>query len=77
MTYPLPGLRAWRHTAVSSALEERSEGWDGLSVLSFDDEESARAALASDEWKAAVAHVGSMRGRRIALLGDEREMVQG
>jgi uncharacterized protein (TIGR02118 family) len=74
MTYPLPGLRAWRHTAVSSALEPRSEGWDGLSVLSFDSEEAARAALASEEWAAAVRHVGDMRGRRIALLGDEREM---
>ena len=75
MTYPLPGLRAWRHTAVSSALEPRSEGWDGLSVLSFDDEASARAALESEEWAAAVRHVGAMRGKRIALLGDEREML--
>jgi uncharacterized protein (TIGR02118 family) len=74
MTYPLPGLRVWRHTAVSSALEPRSEGWDGLSVLSFDSEDAARAALASQEWAAAVRHVGNMRGRRIAVLGDEREM---
>ena len=44
-------------------------------MLSFDDEESARAALASEEWAAAVRHVGSMKGRRIALLGDEREML--
>jgi uncharacterized protein (TIGR02118 family) len=58
VTYPLPGLRAWRHTAVSSALEPRSEGWDGLSVLSFDDETAARAALASKEWQAAITHVG-------------------
>src|SRR5918996_584508 len=47
MTYPLPGLRAWRHTAVSSALEPRSEGWDGLSVLSFDSEEAARVTRES------------------------------
>jgi uncharacterized protein (TIGR02118 family) len=77
MTYPLPGLRAWRHTAVSSALEPRSEGWDGLSVLSFDSEADLRAALASEQWAAAVRQVGDMRGRRIALLGDEREMFRG
>jgi L-fucose isomerase-like protein len=44
-------------------------------VLSFDDEASARAALESEEWAAAVRHVGAMRGKRIALLGDEREML--
>jgi uncharacterized protein (TIGR02118 family) len=75
MTYGLPGLRAWRHTDVESALEPRSEGWDGMSVLSFDTEADLRAALASPEWAAAVEHVGDMRGRRIALLGAEREMV--
>jgi hypothetical protein len=75
MTYGLPGLRAWRHTDVESALEPRSEGWDGMSVLSFDSEADLRAALASDEWAAAVKHVGDMRGKRIALLGSEREMV--
>jgi len=32
------------------------------------------AALASDEWKAALAHVGKMRGRRIAVMGEERVM---
>ena len=77
VTYPLPGLRAWRHTAVTSAMEPRSEGWDGLSVLSFDSEEAAEAALASEEWAAAVRHVGRMRGKRIALLGEEREMFLG
>src|SRR5258706_4036842 len=77
MTYPLPGLRAWRHTAVSSALEPRSEGWDGLSVLSFDSEADLRAALAGEQWAAAVRQVGDMRGRRIALLRDEPEMFRG
>lgn len=75
MTYVLPGLRAWRHTDVESALEPRSEGWDGMSVLSFDTEADLRGALASDEWAAAVKQVGNMRGKRIALLGSEREMV--
>ena len=74
LTYRLPGLRAWRHTEISSALEPRSEGWDGVSVLSFDTEADLRAALASPEWADAVAQVGDMRGRRIAVLGSEREM---
>jgi hypothetical protein len=55
--------------------DDRSAGWDGLSVLSFDSKEALEAALASEEWKSAVAHVGSMRGRRIAVMGDERVMV--
>ena len=74
LTYRLPGLRAWRHTEVEAALEHRSEGWDGVSVLSFDSEADLRKALDSPEWAAAVAQVGDMRGRRIAVLGTEREM---
>lgn len=74
LTYRLPGLRAWRHTDVESALEPRSEGWDGVSVLSFDTEDDLRKALESKEWADAVAQVGDMRGRRIAVLGGEREM---
>ncbi|MBP2326063.1 uncharacterized protein (TIGR02118 family) [Kibdelosporangium banguiense] len=77
MTYRLPGLRAWRHTEVQSALEPRSEGWDGVSVLSFDSEEDLRKALASPQWADAVAQVGDMRGRRIAVMGSEREMFSG
>jgi uncharacterized protein (TIGR02118 family) len=75
LTYRLPGLRAWRHTDVESAFEPRSEGWDGMSVLSFDTEDDLRKALDSKEWAAAVAQVGDMRGRRIAVLGSERDML--
>lgn len=74
LTVLLPGLRSWRHTEIDTALEQRSEGWDGLSVLSFDSAEDLRAALASPAWAAAVAQVGDMRGRRIAVMGDEREL---
>jgi uncharacterized protein (TIGR02118 family) len=74
LTRLLPGLRAWRHTEIESALEPRSAGWDGVSVLSFDTERDLRAALASRAWADAVAQVGDMRGRRIAVLGTEREM---
>jgi len=76
VTYPLPGLRRWLHTEVLEAMDEqRSAGWDGLSVLSFDSKEALDAALASAEWKAAVKHVGAMGGRSIIVAGDERVMV--
>lgn len=76
MTYGLPGLRRWHHTEVLDAMDDRrSAGWDGVSILSFDSREALDAALASPEWAAAVAHVGTMRGRRIAVMGEERVMV--
>lgn len=75
VTYPLPGLRRWLHTELSAGGDEKSAGWDGLSVLSFDSRGSLQAALASEEWQAAVAHVGDMRGRRMILTGDEMTMV--
>lgn len=77
LTYALPGLRRWRHTVVEKALEPRSAGWDGVSVLSFDNEADLRKALESPEWAAAVAQVGDMRGRRIAVIGPEKEMFVG
>jgi len=75
VTYPLPGLRRWLHTELAEGADERSAGWDGLSILSFDSQEALNAALASKEWKAAVAHVGEMRGRRMIFTGDEKTMV--
>lgn len=73
-TLKLPGLRTWRHIEIDRALESRSEGWDGVSVLSFDSAEAVDAALASQEWRDAVGEVGDMRGRRIAVLGPETVM---
>jgi uncharacterized protein (TIGR02118 family) len=75
VTYPLPGLRRWLHTALEDGIDPGSSGWDGMSVLSFDSPEALQTALASDEWRAAVAHVGSMRGRRMIFTGDEMTMV--
>lgn len=75
VTYPLPGLRRWLHTELVDGIDPASSGWDGMSVLSFDSREALDAALASEEWKAAVAHVGTMRGRRMIFTGDEMTMV--
>lgn len=75
VTYPLPGLRRWSHTELEDGIDERSAGWDGMSVLGFDSRDALDAALASPEWKAAVAHVGGMRGRRMIFTGDEMLMV--
>ena len=74
LTRELPGLRSWRHTELDGALEPRSEGWDGLSVLAFDSPDALRAALASPQWAAAVAQVGDMKGRRIAVMGTEQQL---
>jgi len=75
VTYPLPGLRRWLHTELEDGSDPKSAGWDGLSVLSFDSRQALEAALASEEWQAAVAHVGDMRGRRMIFTGDEQTMV--
>lgn len=69
LTVRLPGLQSWRHIEIERAFEPRSEGWDAVSILSFDSPEAVDAAFASQEWKDAVAQVGTMRGRRIAVLG--------
>ncbi|MEU9779512.1 EthD family reductase [Streptomyces phaeochromogenes] len=75
LTRTLPGLRSWRHTEIDTALEPRSEGWDGVSVLGFDTADDLRKALDSPEWAAAVAQVGDMKGRRIAVMGGEKDML--
>ncbi|MGW2284353.1 EthD family reductase [Streptomyces phaeochromogenes] len=77
LTRTLPGLRSWRHTEIDTALEPRSEGWDGVSILGFDTAEDLRKALDSPEWAAAVAQVGDMKGRRIAVMGGEKDMLAG
>ncbi|MFD3308778.1 EthD family reductase [Streptomyces sp. NPDC058656] len=77
LTRTLPGLRSWRHTEIDTALEPRSEGWDGVSILGFDTAEDLRKALDSPEWAAAVAQVGDMKGRRIAIMGGEKDMLAG
>ncbi|MTD17257.1 EthD family reductase [Nakamurella sp. YIM 132087] len=74
LTVELPGLLRWLHTEVEDAFEERSKGWDGVSILSFESRAAMDAALASPQWQAAVDQVGDMRGRRIAVFGSEAQM---
>jgi len=75
VTYPLPGLLRWQHTELLESFDEKSSGWDGLSILSFESRGALDAALASPEWKAAVENVGTMRGRRMIWYGEEQTMV--
>lgn len=77
VTYPLPGLKRWLHVDLDEGTDPQSSGWDGMSILSFASQEDLDAALRSDAWKAAVKHVGSMRGRRMIFQGNERVMVSG
>ncbi|GLB63914.1 hypothetical protein NCCP2495_17930 [Dietzia sp. NCCP-2495] len=78
VTYPLPGLRRWSHTAVKETGPNRhSQGWDGVSVLSFDSKEAYEEMLKSPEWAKAAEHVGSMGGRAIMVMGEEQIMVPG
>lgn len=48
-----------------------------MSVLGFDSPEDVKRALASPEWADAVAQVGDMKGRRIAVMGFEKELFTG
>jgi hypothetical protein len=45
-------------------------------VLTFGSRELLDAALHSPEWAAAVAHVGKMKGKRIALITEELDLLR-
>lgn len=74
----LPGLTAYRHGEVTFDYDH-PEGpvWDGHAVLTFASREVLDAALHSPEWAAAVAHVGKMKGKRIALITEELNLLAG
>ena len=46
-------------------------------MLSFDSREALETALDSPRVAAAVAQVGDMKGRRIAVMGPEADMFTG
>jgi len=72
----LPRLQAYRHGEVVHDYDHPdAPAWDGHAVLSFPDRAALDAALASPEWAAAVAHVGRMKGKRIALISEEVDLL--
>lgn len=74
----LPGLQAYRHGEVVHDYDHpEAPAWDGHAVLTFPSREVLDAALHSPEWAEAVAHVGKMRGKRIALITDEVDLLTG
>jgi uncharacterized protein (TIGR02118 family) len=74
----LPGLQAYRHGEVVFDYDHPgAPAWDGHAVLTFATREALDAALDSPEWKAAVAHVGRMKGKRIALITEEVDLLPG
>lgn len=74
----LPRLQAYRHGEVVHDYDHpEAPAWDGHAVLSFASREALDAALRSPEWAAAVAHVGKMRGKRIALITEEVDLLAG
>lgn len=75
----LPGLRAYRHGAVTDDYAKPGEepGWDGHAVLTFDDKASLDAAMASSEWKEATAHAAGLKGKRILVITEEVDLLAG
>lgn len=72
----LPGLIAYRHGEVVFDYDHPDgPAWDGNAVLTFASRDMLDAALKSPEWAAAVAHVGKMKGKRIALITDEVDLL--
>jgi uncharacterized protein (TIGR02118 family) len=72
----LPRLQDYRHGEVVYDYDHPdAPAWDGHAVLTFPDRAALDAALASPEWAAAVAHVGRMKGKRIALITDEADLL--
>lgn len=72
----LPRLQAYRHGEVVFDYDHpEGPAWDGHAVLTFPSRAALDAALKSPEWAAAVAHVGKMKGKRIALITDEVDLL--
>jgi uncharacterized protein (TIGR02118 family) len=74
----LPGLQGYRHGEVVFDYDHPgAPAWDGHAVLTFADRAALDAAIESPEWKAAVAHVGKMKGKRMALITEELDLLGG
>ena len=76
MARRLPGLIAYRHGRVTRDYDNpESPAWDGHAVLTFASQADFEAALASEEWAAAVRHTGRMKGRRLILITEEVDLL--
>lgn len=76
MARQLPGLIAYRHGRVTRDYDSpESPAWDGHAVLTFATDEAFEAAMASEQWAAAVRHTGKMRGRRLILITEEIDLL--
>ena len=74
----LPQLVAYRHGEVVYDYDHPDQpAWDGNAVLTFPTRAALDAAMQSPEWAAAVAHTGKMKGKRIILITDEVDLLQG
>jgi uncharacterized protein (TIGR02118 family) len=71
----LPGLREYLHGAVETAYDERSAGWDAYARLAFDSREALDAAMTSEEWRVAMGDAAGMRGKRIAMIVSEVDLL--
>lgn len=76
MARQLPGLLGYRHGVVVVDHDPpEAAAWDGHAVLQFASRAALDAAMASPEWSAAVAHAGSMRGRRLMLITEDVDLL--
>jgi uncharacterized protein (TIGR02118 family) len=74
----LPGLQAYRHGDVVFDYDHPgAPAWDGHAVLTFGTRADLDAALESTAWSDAVVHVGKMKGKRIALITEEVDVLHG
>ena len=71
------GLREYLHGAVETAYDERSAGWDAYARLAFDSREALDQAMDSEEWLAAMGDAAGMRGKRIAMIVSEVDLLAG
>lgn len=55
LTAKLPGLRSYRCYPMVGQMDDPKPPFDAVALIVFDDEASCRAALASDEFKTAIA----------------------
>jgi uncharacterized protein (TIGR02118 family) len=69
----LPGIREYRMNVVEA--DDGSLPYHAVSELWFDDEESFKAAFASEVGKAAGADIAANAGDRIRLLCREERIV--